>query len=232
MSPDTPTPDAGPQGATLGEAQLALGQVALERGDHAAALDWFGIAARNGDARGYNMLGRCHERGWGVPVDAVKAVAYFRHAADLGDDWGLFNLADALARGAGCARDDAAAYDLYVQAARKGQVRALNMLGLFHEEGRAVALDLATARQFFRAGAEGGDPWAQFNLARSLMAEGNKTEGVAWLERSLVDGFPVYWQSLWESLLGAADPALRALAEGARARLAGTTASAPASATA
>ncbi|WP_247888897.1 tetratricopeptide repeat protein [Azospirillum brasilense] len=129
------------EGPGIIDVQLALGQQCLDRGgaDRARAVEWFRIAARSGDARAVNMLGRCHEHGWGVPADPVLAAAHYRRAADLGDAWALFNLADLHCRGLGVPADDAEASRLYAAAARRGNVKALNMLGLFHESGWAAA---------------------------------------------------------------------------------------------
>ncbi len=216
-----PRADRKESGFSSVEAQLLLGQLALQRGDHDAALEWFRIASRHGDARGFNMLGRCYERGWGVAVDEEMAVAYFRHAAELGDAWATFNLADAYARGRGCQRDDGLAYTYYVKAAGLGHAKSLNMLGLFHEEGRAVAADESAAREFFRAGAEAGDCWAQFNHARMLIGDREISGAVVWLDKALDSGFPDFWMSMAEILSAISEPQLQAIGRKARALSAG-----------
>ncbi|WP_353860034.1 sel1 repeat family protein [Azospirillum formosense] len=202
-------------GPDIIDVQLALGQQCLDRGgaERARAVEWFRIAARSGDARAVNMLGRCHEHGWGVPADPVQAAAYYRRAAELGDAWALFNLADLHCRGLGVAADDAEAYRLYAAAARRGNVKALNMLGLFHEAGRAVAEDGAGARRLFQAAAEGGDCWGRFNHARLLLQDGRVEEALAWFARALETGFPDFYRGMAAALAGQPDPRLRALAQ-------------------
>lgn len=210
---------AGPSGerpapsSTLGmaEVHLALGQVHLDRGDPAGAYEWFRAASLAGDARAFNMLGRCHDMGWGVPPDPAIAARYFHKAADLGDVWALFNLADLHCHGRGVVQDDMAAYRLYLAAARRGHLKALNMLGLFHECGRAVPADAACARQFFHAAAEGGDCWGCFNHARLLIARGTMDAALPWLERALQAGFPDFHAAMADALEGQDDPRLQAL---------------------
>lgn len=204
-------------GLSITDTQLALGQSCLDRGEGEQAVAWFRSAARSGDARAVNMLGRCHEHGWGVPADPRQAAAHYRKAADLGDAWALFNLADLHCRGVGVPADDEAAYRLYAAAASKGNVKALNMLGLFHESGRAVPEDPAGARAFFKAAAEGGDCWGRFNHARTLLLDGRRDEALRWFRRALDSGFPDFFRSMAAALAPHPDPQLQALARQALA---------------
>ncbi|MDQ2105300.1 tetratricopeptide repeat protein [Azospirillum isscasi] len=203
------------EGPDIIDVQLALGQQCLDRGgaEQARAVEWFRIAARSGDARAVNMLGRCHEHGWGVPADPVQAAVYYRRAAELGDAWAPFNLADLHCRGVGVPADDGEAYRLYADAARRGNVKALNMLGLFHEAGRAVAEDGAGARRLFQAAAEGGDCWGRFNHARLLLQDGRTEEALGWFARALETGFPDFHRGMAAALADQPDPRLRALAQ-------------------
>ncbi|MFT3689045.1 tetratricopeptide repeat protein [Paenirhodobacter sp.] len=196
------------------EAQLALGQMLLDAGDGAAAWESFAAAARAHDARALNMLGRMSEQGWnGLPPAPEQAAGFYRRAAAAGSGWAHFNLGDLYLRGAGVPQDDAAAYACYTQAAAAGVVKALNMIGMCHEEGRGTPADPAQARRFFVAGAEGGDCWAQFNLGRLALAEGQVDAAAAWFEASLATGFPGYWRALAAALAGQADPRLQRIAQ-------------------
>lgn len=172
------------------DALLLLGQTHLDNHRPRDAFDCFRDAARSGRAAALNMLGRCHERGWGVARDAALAARLFRAAAEGGEPWAMFNLADLLWRGDGCEKDAEAAFRFYEAAARGGVGKALNMLGLFHENGEVVAKDRDAALAFFEAGAEGGDCWAAFNLARCLAADGRHEAARAWLLRARETGFP------------------------------------------
>lgn len=115
------------------EAQALLGQILLEgrgiQADPELALTWFGIAAGRGHAMACNMAGRCHELGWGCPANPARAAERYRRAADMGLDWGMYNLANLLATGRGIPQDEVAAYRLYRQAAELGHAKSMNLTG-------------------------------------------------------------------------------------------------------
>src|ERR1700722_7708651 len=75
----------------LPEAQVRLGRMLLEgegaARDPARAFAVFARAAAQGHAAGHNMLGRCHENGWGTPVNYPRAAQHYRLAAEKGLDW-------------------------------------------------------------------------------------------------------------------------------------------------
>jgi len=68
---------------------LALGEGVAE--DKPAALDWFGKAAKLGNAKAINFVGSFHEDGWVVPRDMAKAARLYARAAEGGDFRGAFN---------------------------------------------------------------------------------------------------------------------------------------------
>lgn len=202
-------PLAAPQQADAAEAALALGQMLLDSGRPQDALESFSMAARGGSAAALTMIGRIHERGWGQPRDPARAAGYYRRAAQAGDAWAMFNLADLCLSGTGVPRDEARAHALYAAAATTGHAKALNMLGMLAEAGQGP--DPAWAAQdYFRAAAEAGDCWAQFNLARLLVQQGAKDQALVWLDRSIQQGFSDYWRAIAPLLSGHPDPAFRA----------------------
>lgn len=60
--------------------------------NHGEAFASFTEAAGLGNAKALGMLGRCHEEGWGTPVDGHAARELYRRAAAGGDCWGALNL--------------------------------------------------------------------------------------------------------------------------------------------
>lgn len=198
------------------DALLLLGQRALDDGAFDQAFDWFRSAARGGDGRAVNMLGRCHELGWGTPVSPRLAAAHYRKAADAGEPWAMFNLADLHLRGSGVAADDARAWALYRDAARTGLAKALNMLGMMCEQGRAVAADTRAARALFQAAAEGGDCWGAFNRARLDLDRGRIADALPWLDLALRTGFPGFYTAMAQGLAHHPDARVAARADIAR----------------
>jgi hypothetical protein len=210
-------PDGGrwiAAGAHLGhkDAMVMHGQALLDAGDPGGALAWFRIAAKAGDAMGLNMLGRCHEMGWGVVADAAEAVGWYRRAAEAGLDWGQYNLAGLLWRGAGTIADRPAALGWYRLAAAQGHAKSLNILGRFLEEGWEAAPDPRAAAALYARAAEGGDFRGQFNLATLLLAEGRVADAAAWFRRAVQGGTPAFRSGMKARLLGREEPELRAIA--------------------
>ncbi|WP_299365002.1 tetratricopeptide repeat protein [uncultured Paracoccus sp.] len=191
------------------EAALATGQLLLDAGETAQALESFRMAARAGDARGLTMLGRAAERGWGMPPDARKAGAWYRRAARSGEPWAMFNLADLHLRGEGVSLDPVEAARLYADAARHGLLQALNMLGMIAETGACGRPDPTAAQAYYAAAAERGDPWGQFNLARQLLAASRMAEALPWLDRALACRLPGFQAAVARALSLSQHPELR-----------------------
>ncbi|MBR0654691.1 tetratricopeptide repeat protein [Plastoroseomonas arctica] len=214
---------SGPEGgrwmaaaARLGhaEAMVMHGQALLDAGDAPGALGWFQAAARAGDAMAQNMVGRCHEMGWGTPADAAAALGWYARAAAAGLDWGQYNLAGLLWRGAGVVADRPQALDWYKRAAAQGHAKALNILGRFLEEGWAGPPDPRAAAELYARAAEGGDFRGQFNLATLLLAEGRVAEAAQWFTRAAAGGTPGFLASMKARLAEREEPELRAIAAG------------------
>lgn len=178
--------------------------------DREAALRWFRIAARTGDADALNMVGRCYELGWGVAEDCGEAAIWFRRAADKGHAWAEFNLASLYAQGRGIPVDQAKALALLVRSARRGNAKAMNMLGRFRE---TVARKPTSAALWYRWAAEGGCFRGQFHHARFFVAAGSIDDGIAWFRTSLTDAPLDFRADAVDLLRASQDPRLRALAD-------------------
>nr|WP_137828327.1 tetratricopeptide repeat protein [Methylobacterium sp. L1A1] len=66
------------------------------RRNHAEAFRCFSAAAERADgeasSKALGMLARCHDEGWGTPVDRVAALQYYQVAAASKDCWATLNL--------------------------------------------------------------------------------------------------------------------------------------------
>lgn len=178
--------------AGVAEAQAVWGQMLLDQGRGAEAVQWFTRAAQAGHLMALNMLGRCYDLGWGVAVDKVRAAECFRVAAERGLDWGMYNYATALALGEGLTEDKAAALDWFEKAAAMGNAKAINYVGSFHEDGWVVPQDMAKAAACYARAAEGGDFRGAFNHARMLAAEGRLADAAHWLTRCRESATPAF----------------------------------------
>ncbi len=178
------------------EAQAVYGQMLLDGtgvpADPRAALGWFVKAAAQQHLMAINMVGRCYDLGWGTAPDKTRAAECYRIAAERGLDWGMYNYATLLALGAGVALDRAAALGWFRKAAALGNVKAINFVGSFHEDGWVVERDLAAAALCYARAAQGGDFRGCFNHARMLGAGGRHEEAIDWLKRAGASATPAF----------------------------------------
>jgi hypothetical protein len=194
--------------AQLGLAHMLLNGHGLER-DAEAAFHWFQIAARSGHLDAINMLGRCHELGWGTPLNTPLAAQCYRVAADLGHAWAQFNLASLMLLDDAVDGDTAEILSLLVRSARRGNAKAMNLLGQACEEGWRGRPKLEAARRWYRRAARGGCFHGWFNTARHQMAADQLEETVASLRQSVTLGPGNFCHELGQYLSTHPDPRLR-----------------------
>jgi TPR repeat protein len=151
--------------------------------DPAAALGWFSRAAATGHLMALNMVGRCHDLGWGTAIDKARAAECYHAAAARGLDWAMYNYATLLALGDGVREDKAASLAWLRRAAALGNAKAINFVGSFHEDGWSTPVDMAAARRCYAEAAQGGDFRGQFNHARMLIVDGRIDEACVWLKQ-------------------------------------------------
>ena len=193
------------------EAQLLLGRKLLETDAH-EAFAWFTRAAASSDAEALNMLGRCHENGWGTPKDCARAATCYHHAAEKGDAWAQYNLGHLLLDGNGVPRDRNEAFLWYFRAAQQGHARAMNLVARCLEEGWGVEPDARAARNWYRKSAERGYFRGAYNYASILAAEGCITAAVMWFERAARDAGDETRINIMNALAARREPVLQELA--------------------
>lgn len=210
-------------GQNVVEAQALLGQILLDgRGiaqDRPLALRWFTIAADAGHLMARNMLGRCHEHGWGCAADARQAADHYRLAAAQGLDWGLYNYANLLSTGRGVPEDQPLALACYRKAAHLGHAKSMNLFGRYLELGIACEANPPEAFEWYERSAEAGDFRGQFSHASVLASMGEVDRALAWFEEALRIGNANFLRVSGPHLDSAQDGRVRALAPRYRARL-------------
>jgi uncharacterized protein len=214
---------AAAQGGSA-RAQVVWGQILLDgRGvarDPEGAVRWFRIAALSGDPDGINMVGRCYENGWGVGVDPAEAARWFRRAADKGHDWAQFNLAALMLGGGGAQQDVRGALSLLVRSARRGNPKAMNMIGRGRELGWAGAVKLASAVRWYRWAADRGCFRGSYHLARFLATEGRIAEAASRFRESVERSPADFCRDAAAALLAAPEPEFQSIGRAALARAA------------
>ncbi len=200
----------------MAPAQIVWGQLLLDghgvARDTEAAFTWFEKAAATGNAEARNMVGRCYEQGWGVAVDHKRATELFAIAARAGHVWGQVNLAQMLMR-AGSPQDRARCFALFKAAAeggtRKENLKAMNSLARFLEEGWAGPPDPAGAAFWYLKAAKLGDHWAQYNLATILFHRGEYAAADRWLRNAIAVSDNGFRRRIAPSLLARPELELR-----------------------
>lgn len=155
------------------------------------------------------MVGRCHENGWGVPVDLERAAAGYRTSAAAGHDWGQYNLGNMLFDGRGVAPDRPQALRWYLRAAAQGHGRAMNMVGRSLEEGWGCIRSLEEAGYWYGESARSGYFRGQFNHAVLLAERGHCEWAAGWFCKAALGGGEPMRRTIARALAAAAHPALK-----------------------
>ena len=157
------------------------------------AVYWFQKAADQGISEAYNKLGICYViGGYGISKDNAKAVGYYKQSAEMGYDWGQYNLGNMYYDGEGCEKDYAQAVAWFQKAADQNLSNAQNMLGLCYENGYGVPKDATKAVEYYRKAAEQGYDWGQYNLANKYYngegCEKDSIKAAYWFEKAASQG--------------------------------------------
>ena len=123
------------------------------------------LAPRNGvDPDTAYAEGERYFNGWGVPQDFVKAMEWYRIAAEQGHADGQVCLGALYAGGNGVPQDHVQAAEWYRKAAEQGSSQGEVYLGLLYDTGQGVPEDHVQAAEWYRKAAEQGDTGGQFFL--------------------------------------------------------------------
>ena len=161
-------------------------------------LDWIHTNKRYADrkdtldADAQCYLGRLYAKGLGVPKDLVKAVEWYRKAAEQGYADAQYSLAEMYDKGEGVPKDSVKAVEWFRKAAEQGDAAAQSRLGSIYGGGLGVPKNLAKAVEWERKAAEQGHALAQFSLGWMYQdGEGvpkDEIEALAWFNLAAADG--------------------------------------------
>lgn len=139
----------------------------LPRADRSEARRLLDLAAGAGDATALFRRGMVFEHGDGVPASLEQATSDFMAAAGAGSVEAMLALAEHAAFGAGDKPvDPVAAVRWTQQAADKGALPALVLLGRLYETGFGVPADASMAAGWYDAATAAGAPMGMLGLAR------------------------------------------------------------------
>ena len=156
--------------------------------NYTEAVDLYLKAAEQNHAAAQNKLGRCYEEGYGVKQREDEAEQWYRKAADQGNVYAQWNLADIYDR----RKDYKEAFKLYTLAAEQNYAAAQNMLGRYYEQGYGCEQSYLKAANWYRKAADQGYASAQWNLALIYDAakgtERNIKEAIKWYREAANQG--------------------------------------------
>ena len=130
-------------------AQEMMGRACIEgeKKDRACALEWLERAASKGRPSAMSLLAWLYASDPERP-DLVKAVTYYRAAAEAGDEAAQNDLGELYETGRGVSQDATQAFSWYARAAEAGFPPAQLNLARLYASGTGVARNPASARQW------------------------------------------------------------------------------------
>ncbi len=153
-------------------ADFAAGVAAYDAKDYASAFkEWLPLA-KDGDPAAQRNVGHLYRRGLGVKKDLLKAVEWYRLAADQGFDRAQANLAYMYLNGDGVDRDFSQAAELFYLAAIQGHPIAQFNLGQMYQLGWGVPKDQSRAMAWYNLAAKAGHKKALDRLSVMILQSG------------------------------------------------------------
>lgn len=137
--------------------------------DSQAALQWYRLAAAQGDTDAQANLAALLRNGRSPTGKDTETLQSYRLAADKGDASAQFRLGQIYERGDGVAQDYLQALSWYQKAAEQGNQHAQFRLGLMYQQGQGVEKNARQAAYWYRGAARQGN--AQANYALGLLHE-------------------------------------------------------------
>jgi len=106
--------------------------------------------AERGDRAGQYNLGVCYFNGFGVAVDQMEAVSWWRKSAEQGDAQAQYNLGNCYGAGHGILKDYVKAHFWCQKAIDQGLDAALSWMGLCYHNGDGVKKDIIEAYAYWK----------------------------------------------------------------------------------
>ncbi len=129
---------------------LSAGERAYQRGDYVSAVKNLSVAADQGHAAAYTLMGHLYRDGLGVAEDGGEAAWPYTRGAELGHCAAQRSLARMYHIGSRLGRNEALAERWYREAATRGYPWAQFALASFYEKGVLVQKDDVRAYFWFR----------------------------------------------------------------------------------
>lgn len=142
---------------------------ALQHGEWVRARQLFTLAGRQGDPRGWFLLGVMVSQGEGGLEEPERAAALYQRAAEGGCADGAYNLAVLYAQGRGVPQDYHQARRWYREAAEAADVQAQHMLGVMYARGEGGGVDFLEAARWWGVASSHGHAESMLFLAHMYL---------------------------------------------------------------
>ena len=174
------------------ESRLKEADRLYKDGQFSKAVVLYAEGASADDPRAQYHLGRCYERGEGVPQDYGESVKWYRKAAEQGDAEAQCNLGLRYDNGQGVERDYEEAVKWYLKSAAQGNAVAQCSLGNMLANGQGIEKNVVEAVKWYRKAAEQGNADAQNSLG-ACAANGrgmgrDDAEAAKWFRKAAEQG--------------------------------------------
>lgn len=151
-------------------------------------------ASENGHHMAQFTLGRLLEQGVYLKPDRVKALTYYRMAAEGGEPVAQTQLGNLLLEGDEKNHPDPAqAAHWFQKASEQNYPMAYTSLARLYATGVGVSRNLKMAAQLYQKAAEQGNPQGQYNLGRMLLVGlgvwKDAPKGIEWIRKSAEQGY-------------------------------------------
>ena len=158
--------------------------------DKRRSMKYLRVAAENGSVDAMYQMGWHYGTGTFVGKNIVKAIDWYRKAADKGDAWAQVDLGQIYLDGErGVNKDYIQAVRLFRKAVRKNDELAFFNLGLCYDFGKGVRQSDRLACKFYSKAALRGHVAAMCNLGAILVDyEGSQRDGILWTRRAALRG--------------------------------------------
>jgi len=145
------------------------------------------LKASAGDPAAQFVLARMYEQGHGLNADIKQAEQWLRHSAASGNAEAQFQLAELLLpRKQPQSLQEAA--DLYLKAARQGNMQAAGRIGTLYATAQGIERDTMQALEWLKKAANSGLSQAQGNLGIMLAEAGDDQQAIDWLSKAASSG--------------------------------------------
>lgn len=123
-----------------------------------------------------------------IKTTCPQKLDLYRHLANKGEAWAMYNLGVSYARGNGVPQSDDVALTWYMFAAEKESIDAYMALGKLYSDGTAFKPDYPMALDWYLKAATAGNAGAQFIVAsmyrKGLGAERDANKAVEWYKKA------------------------------------------------